>query len=79
MHPSAQISTGEPRIRVKGLGKRYGTLEVFRDINFEVLNGMVTIKGEVRNADEKARVGDIARAAPGVKDIANGLEIHPEQ
>ena len=26
----------EPRIRVKGLAKRYGTLEVFRNIDFEV-------------------------------------------
>src|SRR4249919_442516 len=37
-----------------------------RDINVEVVNGMVTIKGEVRRADEKTRAGEIARAAPGV-------------
>jgi osmotically-inducible protein OsmY len=48
-----------------------------RDINFEVVNGMVTIKGEVRNADEKNRVGDMTKAAPGVKDVANGLQIEP--
>lgn len=48
-----------------------------RDINFEVLNGMVTIKGEVRSADEKNRIGDMTKAAPGVKDVANGLEIAP--
>lgn len=46
-----------------------------RDINFEVVNGMVTIKGEVRNADEKNRVVELAKAAPGVKDVANGLAI----
>jgi osmotically-inducible protein OsmY len=46
-----------------------------RDINFEVRNGMVTIKGEVRSADEKARVGQVVAAAPGVKDVANALEI----
>jgi NitT/TauT family transport system ATP-binding protein len=28
--------TGQARIRVKGLAKRYGTLEVFRNIDFEV-------------------------------------------
>lgn len=50
-----------------------------RDINFEVLNGMVTIKGEVRNADEKNRIGELTKAAPGVKDVANGLEIAPAQ
>jgi len=32
---SASIS-GTPRIRVRDLGKRYNTLEVFRDINFDV-------------------------------------------
>ena len=47
-----------------------------RDINFEVVNGMVTIKGEVRNADEKNRVAELTKAAPGVKDVANGLQIH---
>jgi osmotically-inducible protein OsmY len=50
-----------------------------RDINFEVVNGAVTVKGEVRNADEKNRVGQIVKAAPGVKDFANALEIHAEQ
>lgn len=46
-----------------------------RDIDFEVNNGMVTIKGEVRSADEKNRVGQLVAAAPGVKDVANGLTI----
>jgi len=50
-----------------------------RDVNFEVVNGMVTVKGEVRTADEKNRVGDMTKAAPGVKDVANGLEIVPAQ
>jgi osmotically-inducible protein OsmY len=50
-----------------------------RDINVEVLNGAVTVKGEVRSADEKNRVGQIVKAAPGVKDFANALEIRPEQ
>jgi osmotically-inducible protein OsmY len=48
-----------------------------RDIDFDVANGMVTIKGEVRTADEKNRVGEMTRAAAGVKDIANGLQINP--
>jgi osmotically-inducible protein OsmY len=46
-----------------------------RDIDFEVANGMVTIKGEVASAEEKTRVEQLAKAAPGVKDVANGLEI----
>jgi osmotically-inducible protein OsmY len=50
-----------------------------RDINFEVTNSMVAIKGTVRTADEKNRVGDMTKAAPGVKDIANGLQIETGQ
>jgi osmotically-inducible protein OsmY len=46
-----------------------------RDIDFRVANGMVTITGEVASADEKTRVEQLAKAAPGVKDVANGLQI----
>jgi len=51
------------------------TVLASRDIDFEVANGMVTIKGDVRSAEEKSRVEQIAREAPGVKDVANGLQI----
>jgi osmotically-inducible protein OsmY len=50
-----------------------------RDINFDVNNGMVTIKGEVRSVDEKRRVGEMVAAAPGVKDVANGLAVRNPQ
>jgi len=50
-----------------------------RDIEFDVVNGMVTIKGEVVSAGEKAQVEQLAKAAPGVKDVANGLEIKAAQ
>ena len=50
-----------------------------RDIKFEVNNGMVTIKGEVRSVDEKRRVGQMVAAAPGVKDVANGLAVRNSQ
>jgi osmotically-inducible protein OsmY len=46
-----------------------------RDVDFRVTNGMVTITGEVASADEKTRVEQLAKGAPGVKDVANGLEI----
>jgi len=50
-----------------------------RDINFDVNNGVVTVKGDVRTAAEKGKVTDIVRAAPGVKDLANALEIKPKK
>ncbi len=46
-----------------------------RDIDFEVHSGAVTITGKVRSAAEKTRVTKIVRGAPGVKDLANALEI----
>jgi osmotically-inducible protein OsmY len=46
-----------------------------RDINFDVNNGIVTIKGHVRTTAEKQKVGEIARSAQNVKDVVNGLEI----
>lgn len=50
-----------------------------RDIDFKVTNGVVTVKGEVRTAAEKAKVTQLLRSAPGVKDFANALEIQPER
>jgi osmotically-inducible protein OsmY len=49
-----------------------------RDVNVEVTNGMVAITGEVRTAEEKSRAEQLVRAAPGVKDVANGLQIRSE-
>jgi osmotically-inducible protein OsmY len=50
-----------------------------RDISFDVTNGVVTVKGDVRSVAEKTKVTQIVRSAPGVKDFANALEIKPEQ
>jgi osmotically-inducible protein OsmY len=46
-----------------------------RDIDFDVNNGVVTVKGTVASAAEKNRVSQIVKEAPGVKDMANALEI----
>src|SRR4051794_39122703 len=46
-----------------------------RSITFEVNNGAVLVKGEVENAGEKAKLTELVRAAPGVKDFANAVEI----
>jgi len=50
-----------------------------RDINFDVNNAVVTVKGDVRTAAEKTKVGDIVKSAAGVKDFANELEVKPAQ
>jgi osmotically-inducible protein OsmY len=49
-----------------------------RDVNVQVTNRMVAITGEVRTAEEKHKVDDLVRAAPGVKDVANGLQIRSQ-
>ena len=46
-----------------------------RDVDFDVNNGAVTVKGTVQTAAEKARVTQLVQAAPGVKEFANALEI----
>lgn len=68
------------RIR-SALGEMVDQDQVLRDreIDFEVTNGVVTVKGEVRTAAEKSQVSQLVRAAPGVKDFANALEIRPER
>ena len=50
-----------------------------RDIDFDVNNGVVTVKGEVRTSAEKTKVSELVKAAPGVKDFANALEIKPKK
>jgi osmotically-inducible protein OsmY len=65
---------GEIRDRLSEMVDRDPTLKE-RDIDFDVNNGVVAVKGEVRSAAEKNRVGEIVKSAPGVKDFSNGLEI----
>jgi osmotically-inducible protein OsmY len=48
------------------------------NIDFDVNNGVVTVKGTVATAAEKNRVSEIVKSAPGVKDVANALEIKPK-
>jgi osmotically-inducible protein OsmY len=49
-----------------------------RNLSFDVNNGVVTVKGDVQTADEKTKVTELVRAAPGVKDMANAVEIKPK-
>jgi len=50
-----------------------------RDISFDVNNGAVEIQGWVISVTEKNRVSDMVRAVPGVRDVANALEVRPEK
>jgi len=49
-----------------------------RSINFDVNNGVVTIKGEVRTEAEKANVSEMAKSTQNVRDVVNTLEINPK-
>ncbi len=49
-----------------------------RDISFDVNNGVVTIKGNVRTAGEKDKVSAMVKQVPGVKQMANELEVRPK-
>ncbi len=68
---------GEIKSQLKAMVKSDPILRD-RDLSFEVTNGVVTVKGEVQTADEKTKVTELVRAAPGVKDMANAVEIKPK-
>ena len=46
-----------------------------RDIQVEVVDGVVSITGEVWTPLEKQRVGDLIRSVAGVLDVSNDLDI----
>lgn len=46
-----------------------------RDINFDVNNGVVTIKGEVKTDIEKSSVNEMAKSTANVRDVVNALAI----
>jgi osmotically-inducible protein OsmY len=46
-----------------------------RDVNITVTNGVVAITGEVRTPEEKRRAEQIVESAPGVKGVANDLQV----
>lgn len=45
------------------------------DIDFDVKNGVVTIKGNVQSAAQKTHVEQLAKSQPGVKEVVNSLEV----
>lgn len=45
------------------------------DIDFDVKNGVVTIKGQVQTNAQKTHVEQLARSQPGVRDVVNSLEV----
>jgi osmotically-inducible protein OsmY len=50
-----------------------------RDVNFDVNNGAVEAKGTVATAAEKAKVTEMVKAVPGVKDFVNAIEVRPDE
>ncbi len=49
-----------------------------RDINFDVNNGVVTIKGDVSTAAEKQKAGQMAQSTENVKNVVNSLDVKPD-
>jgi osmotically-inducible protein OsmY len=47
------------------------------DIDFSVNNGVVTVTGDVKTEQDKARVGELVKGTTGVKDVANELKVKP--
>jgi osmotically-inducible protein OsmY len=47
-------------------------------ITFDAAQGVVTITGRVPTVEVKDRVGTLARAESGVRDVVNSLEVGPK-
>ncbi len=48
-----------------------------RNIRLHLVDGTVSVMGDVWSSDEKARVTELIRGVPGVTDVANDLDIRP--
>jgi hyperosmotically inducible protein len=48
-----------------------------RKINVDVVNNVVTLRGAVRTAEEKAAAEQVAKSVDGVKSVKNMLKIDP--
>ncbi len=44
-------------------------------VDFNVNNGVVTVTGRVKTAEEKAKVEQMVKGTTGVKDVANELDV----
>ena len=50
-----------------------------RDIRLQVIDGAVSVTGEVWTPLEKARVSELVRGVAGVIEVTNELVVHPPQ
>lgn len=48
-----------------------------RNISLRIVEGTVSVTGDVWSSDEKAHVTELIRGVPGVIDVANDLDIRP--
>lgn len=49
----------------------------YRDIQIELIDGVIRLTGEVWSVSEKQRATDLVRSVAGITDVLNGLAIRP--
>lgn len=45
------------------------------DVDFDVKNGVVTLKGDVPNAQQRSQIENMAKSVPGVKQVVDQIEV----
>lgn len=50
-----------------------------QDVRFDVTNGVVTLKGDVRSQAQRSSVGKLAGQVPNVKQVVNELEVKDQK
>lgn len=73
--PAAQVKDAEIAAALKGkLASDLGP-STLTDISVNVTNGVVTLSGQVKSADQKSRAEQIAHNADGVSRVNNELQV----
>ena len=70
--PGTQIDDGATAVKAKLTGERFSNLF---NVEVNVTNGIVTLAGEVANAQVKADAEAEARSVDGVKGVNNNLQV----
>lgn len=73
--PAAQVKDAEIAATLKGKLASDLSPSTLTDISVNVTNGVVTLSGQVKSADHKARAEQIARNVDGVGRVNNELQV----
>ena len=76
--PERQVDDAEITAKVKSKLASDVGLSTVTNISVNSTNGVVTLSGQVKTAENKSRAGEIAAAVPKVVRVINVLQVAPQ-